>query len=109
VIDRGPGIPEADREQAFAPFQRRDDLSTGDSAGVGLGLAIARGFTKAMGGTLTMDDTPGGGLTAVVSLPAANPRPSPDAASGSRPDNPDRPWSPGDNGHGAFRARGGGA
>jgi two-component system sensor histidine kinase KdpD len=109
VIDRGPGIPEADREQAFAPFQRRDDLSTSNSAGVGLGLAIARGFTEAMGGTLTMDDTPGGGLTAVVSLPSANPRPSPDAASGSRPDNPDRPWSPGDNGHGAFCARGGGA
>jgi len=73
VIDRGPGIPEADREQAFAPFQRRDDRSTSVSAGVGLGLAIARGFTEAMGGTLAMDDTPGGGLTAVIRLPAADP------------------------------------
>jgi len=72
VIDRGPGIPEAEREQAFAPFQRRDDRSTSVSPGVGLGLAIARGFTEAMGGTLAMDDTPGGGLTAVIRLPAAD-------------------------------------
>jgi two-component system, OmpR family, sensor histidine kinase KdpD len=70
VIDRGPGIPESEREQAFAPFQRRDDLSTSGSPGVGLGLAIARGFTEAMGGSLTMEDTPGGGLTVVISLPA---------------------------------------
>ncbi|HEX4015232.1 MAG TPA: ATP-binding protein [Frankiaceae bacterium] len=71
VIDRGPGIPEGEREQAFAPFQRRDDRSTTGSPGVGLGLAIARGFTEAMGGSLTMDDTPGGGLTLVISLPRA--------------------------------------
>ncbi len=71
VIDRGPGIPESEREQAFAPFQRRDDLSTTGSPGVGLGLAIARGFTEAMGGSLTMDDTPGGGLTVIISLPLA--------------------------------------
>ncbi len=71
VIDRGPGIPEGFREQAFAPFQRRDDLATAGSPGVGLGLAIARGFTEAMGGSLTMEDTPGGGLTVVVSLPMA--------------------------------------
>ncbi len=73
VIDRGPGIPEDDREQAFAPFQRRDDLSTSGSPGVGLGLAIARGFTEAMGGSLAMEDTPGGGLTMVISLPVAVP------------------------------------
>jgi two-component system sensor histidine kinase KdpD len=71
VIDRGPGIPESEREQAFAPFQRRDDRSTTGSPGVGLGLAIARGFTEAMGGSLTMDDTPGGGLTVIISLPLA--------------------------------------
>ncbi len=76
VIDRGPGIPEAEREQAFAPFQRRDDLSTSGTAGVGLGLAIARGFTEAMGGSLAMDDTPGGGLTVIISLPVANPGPT---------------------------------
>jgi two-component system sensor histidine kinase KdpD len=73
IIDRGPGIPQDEREQAFAPFQRRDDLSTSATPGVGLGLAIARGFTEAMGGELTMEDTPGGGLTVVVSLPASTP------------------------------------
>jgi two-component system sensor histidine kinase KdpD len=73
VIDRGPGIPEDEREQSFAPFQRRDDTSTSATPGVGLGLAIARGFTEAMGGELTMEDTPGGGLTVVVSLPASAP------------------------------------
>ncbi len=69
VADRGPGIPEDERDRVFAPFQRREDHATRYSAGVGLGLAIARGFTEAMHGTLTLDDTPGGGLTAVVALP----------------------------------------
>jgi two-component system sensor histidine kinase KdpD len=71
VIDRGPGIPPGDREAAFAPFQRRDDHAT-SGAGVGLGLAIARGFVEAMHGTITLDDTPGGGLVAVVTLPVAS-------------------------------------
>jgi two-component system sensor histidine kinase KdpD len=74
VIDRGPGIPITDRETVFAPFQRRDDTTTSDGAGVGLGLAIARGFTEAMHGSVTLEDTPGGGLIAVVSLPTAQPR-----------------------------------
>jgi two-component system sensor histidine kinase KdpD len=73
VIDRGPGIPPDDREAAFAPFQRRDDYATSTSAGVGLGLAIARGFVEAMHGTITLEDTPGGGLIAVVTLPVASP------------------------------------
>ncbi len=73
VADRGPGIPDDERERVFAPFQRREDHATRYSAGVGLGLAIARGFTEAMHGTLTLDDTPGGGLTAVVALPADQP------------------------------------
>ena len=71
VVDRGPGIPERDRARVFAPFQRRDDRSNSDGAGVGLGLAIVQGFVEAMAGTVTLDDTPGGGLTAVVSLPVA--------------------------------------
>ena len=71
VIDRGPGIPLDDRERAFAPFQRRDDHAVSSGGGVGLGLAIARGFVEAMHGTITLDDTPGGGLMAVVSLPIA--------------------------------------
>lgn len=71
IADTGPGIPETERERVFAPFQRRDDRATTNGAGVGLGLAIARGFTEAMHGALLLEDTPGGGLTAVVSLPAA--------------------------------------
>jgi two-component system, OmpR family, sensor histidine kinase KdpD len=51
------------------PFQRLGD--TDNTTGVGLGLALSRGLTEAMGGALTADDTPGGGLTMTVSLPAA--------------------------------------
>jgi two-component system, OmpR family, sensor histidine kinase KdpD len=73
VIDRGPGIPEADRDRAFMPFQRLGD--TGKSTGVGLGLTVSRGLTEAMGGTLEPEKTPGGGLTMTISLPAvADPR-----------------------------------
>lgn len=75
VVDRGPGIPVEEREAAFRPFQRRDDRSSRTGAGVGLGLAIARGFTEAMQGTLALEDTPGGGLTAVVALPAVSTAP----------------------------------
>jgi len=67
VIDHGPGIPEADRERAFVPFQRVGDRD--NTVGVGLGLAVARGLTEALGGTLEPEETPGGGLTMVVGLP----------------------------------------
>ncbi|MEJ8651166.1 ATP-binding protein [Streptomyces sp. MS1.AVA.3] len=69
VIDRGPGIQLADQKRAFEPFQRLGD--TDNTTGLGLGLALSRGLTEAMGGTLTPEETPGGGLTMVVSLPAA--------------------------------------
>jgi two-component system sensor histidine kinase KdpD len=69
VADRGPGIPEPDRDRVFVPFQRLGD--TDNTTGVGLGLALSRGLTEAMGGTLEPDETPGGGLTMVLSLPAA--------------------------------------
>jgi two-component system sensor histidine kinase KdpD len=69
VVDRGPGLPEEDREQMFVPFQRLGD--TDNTTGVGLGLALSRGLTEAMDGTLTAEDTPGGGLTMTVNLPAA--------------------------------------
>ncbi len=69
IVDRGPGIPAKEREGAFAPFQRKDDHPAHNGAGLGLGLAIARGFIVAMNGTLSLDDTPGGGLTAVIALP----------------------------------------
>ena len=69
VVDRGPGIPEQDKERMFVPFQRLGD--TDNTTGVGLGLALSRGLTEAMDGTLTAEDTPGGGLTMTVSLPVA--------------------------------------
>ena len=69
VVDRGPGIPQRDRDRVFEPFQRLGDRPSGD--GVGLGLAVARGFVEAMGGELRIEDTPGGGLTMVVGFEAA--------------------------------------
>ena len=68
VIDEGPGIPQARREEVFLPFQRLGD--TDNSTGVGLGLALSKGFAEAMDGTLDAEDTPGGGLTMVVELAA---------------------------------------
>ncbi|MFB7293847.1 DUF4118 domain-containing protein [Actinacidiphila glaucinigra] len=69
VVDRGPGVPDAAKERIFEPFQRYGDAPRGN--GVGLGLAVARGFADAMGATLQPEDTPGGGLTMVLTLPAA--------------------------------------
>ncbi len=69
IIDRGPGIPLDAREQIFEPFQRRGDRS--NDAGVGLGLAIARGFIDSMGATLEIDDTPGCGVTFCIGLAVA--------------------------------------
>jgi two-component system sensor histidine kinase KdpD len=68
VVDRGPGIAAADRDRVFMPFQRLGD--TDNTAGIGLGLALSRGLTEAMGGTVEPEETPGGGLTMVVSLAA---------------------------------------
>jgi two-component system sensor histidine kinase KdpD len=67
VIDAGPGIPPADRERVFQPFQRLGDNPSG--AGVGLGLAVAKGFVNAVGGELVIEDTPGGGTTMVITIP----------------------------------------
>lgn len=68
VADRGRGVPDEGKERIFEPFQRYGDAPRG--AGVGLGLAVARGFVDSMGGTLGAEDTPGGGLTMVLTLKA---------------------------------------
>jgi two-component system sensor histidine kinase KdpD len=68
VVDHGPGIPAEAKVRVFDAFQRLDDRSSG---GVGLGLAVAKGFVEAMGGSIRAFDTDGGGLTMQVRLPLA--------------------------------------
>jgi len=69
VVDRGPGIPPERRDEVFTPFQRLGD--TDNETGLGLGLALSKGFVEGMDGSLEVEDTPGGGLTMVVTLPTA--------------------------------------
>ncbi|MBN9176796.1 MAG: sensor histidine kinase KdpD [Microbacterium sp.] len=83
IIDHGPGLPPERRNDAFSPFQRLGD--TDNTTGLGLGLALSRGFTEGMGGTLTPEDTPGGGLTMVIELPVSEPVDGADAAAASLP------------------------
>ncbi|WP_458116746.1 sensor histidine kinase [Arthrobacter sp. D2-10] len=66
VRDHGRGVEPAAVVRMFQPFQRLDDSR---ATGLGLGLAVARGFTEVMGGELRAEETPGGGLTMVVRLP----------------------------------------
>ena len=69
IVDHGPGVPDNQlKQRIFEPFQRLDDRT----AGVGLGLAVAKGFAEAMGGTIAAHDTRGGGLTIRVTLPVAH-------------------------------------
>jgi K+-sensing histidine kinase KdpD len=69
IADSGPGVAKEHRDRIFEPFQRLHDRST---TGLGLGLAIARGFIEAMGGQIRPTDTAGGGLTMIISLPIAD-------------------------------------
>jgi two-component system sensor histidine kinase KdpD len=72
VVDQGAGVAPAAVLDMFRPFQRLNDsqrTDAGRNVGIGLGLAVANGFTEAMGGTLAAEPTPGGGLTMVVTLP----------------------------------------
>jgi two-component system, OmpR family, sensor histidine kinase KdpD len=71
VIDHGNGVPDEHKPLIFEPFERLGDRNTG--TGVGLGLAVAKGFLQAMGGEIEALDTPGGGLTMRVTLPIAAP------------------------------------
>jgi two-component system sensor histidine kinase KdpD len=69
VVDHGHGVPDEAKERIFEPFTRVGDRFPG---GVGLGLAVARGFAEAMGGRIEARDTPGGGLTVAITLAAAS-------------------------------------
>jgi len=71
VIDHGPGIPADRRDQIFDAFVQGGDRNGADG-GVGLGLSVAQGFSAAIGGKLGVEQTPGGGTTMVVSLPAGD-------------------------------------
>ncbi|KFI73037.1 osmosensitive K+ channel histidine kinase [Bifidobacterium minimum] len=71
IIDYGPGIAPQRKEKIFVPFQRLGD--TDNTTGLGLGLALSKGFVEGMGGRLIAEDTPGGGLTMVISLRALGP------------------------------------
>jgi two-component system OmpR family sensor kinase len=71
VIDHGPGVPAAQRERIFERFHRADPLRSRDQGGSGLGLSIAAAVVSAHGGRISVDDTPGGGATFRVELPAS--------------------------------------
>jgi two-component system sensor histidine kinase KdpD len=68
VVDHGQGVPDEQKERIFEPFTRVGNRYPG----VGLGLAVAKGFAEAMGGRIVATDTPGGGLTVQITLPVAS-------------------------------------
>ncbi len=89
IVDHGPGVPVNQRDTMFAPFQRLGDVP--GRSGVGLGLAVARGLADAVDATIEVDDTPGGGLTMIVTVPVAE-TPNPSGGLGTPAHTPpDRP------------------
>jgi signal transduction histidine kinase len=70
VQDDGPGVPETELEAVFAPFRRLEGSRNRETGGVGLGLPIARNILRAHGGDVVLRNKPGGGLSALVTLPA---------------------------------------
>jgi two-component system, OmpR family, sensor histidine kinase KdpD len=84
IDDGGPGVPAAARERLFAKFQPLPSTNRSSRPGLGLGLAIVRGMTEAMGGSVAADESPLGGVRIVVELPAAETAPTePPATEGS--------------------------
>jgi signal transduction histidine kinase len=71
VADHGPGLPPDMEGEAFDRFARADPSRTRSTGGAGLGLALARALVEAQGGSMRLVDTPGGGLTAMIILPAS--------------------------------------
>lgn len=71
VADRGPGIPKEKIAEVLQPFTRLDEARTRNTGGMGLGLAIVDRIISAEGGTLSLEDRPGGGLVARILLPIA--------------------------------------
>ena len=70
VDDNGPGIPAEQREDVFRPFFRLDAARNQNEGGTGLGLSIARDIARSHGGDITLDDSPMGGLRAIIRVPA---------------------------------------
>jgi len=71
VVDRGAGVPRDQRTAVFRPFQRLGDGPRANYDGIGLGLAVTKGFVEAMGGDIDIEDTPGGGATFIITLEVA--------------------------------------
>ena len=69
IDDDGPGIPPEKRDEAFRPFVRLDNARNLDKLGTGLGLSIARDIAHAHGGELRLEDSPKGGLRALLQMP----------------------------------------
>ena len=69
IDDAGPGLPENELERVFEPFYRLESSRSRETGGVGLGLAIVRQIARGHGGDAVLENRPGGGLRAVLSLP----------------------------------------
>ena len=87
VIDHGPGIPECERERVFERFVQLDQSSTRRQGGTGLGLHLCRRLSELVGGRLSLDETPGGGCTFTLTIPAGGPpsAPAPDPLTAGAP------------------------
>ncbi|NYI95997.1 two-component system sensor histidine kinase KdpD [Streptomonospora nanhaiensis] len=102
VADHGPGVPDEHKDRIFEAFQRLGDAPRG--TGIGLGLAVARGFTEAMDGTLIAEDTPGGGLTMVFTLHTSPTDPAPGGAAPAGAEAAQAPGGGADTHHGPLGA-----